>query len=332
MPFDNRGGIRITTIHAIETNGLRKSFGKLEVLKGIDLQVRQGSVYALLGPNGAGKTTIVNILSTLMRADSGQARVFGHDVSREPDAVRNRIGLTGQFASVDEELSGRNNLYLFAKLLGYASRPARARAELLLEAFGLAEAGDRPSSQYSGGMKRRLDIAAAMLAMPDLLFLDEPTTGLDPRSRNEVWSIVRALVAQGTTVLLTTQYLDEADRLADRLAVIDEGTVIAEGTAAELKKSVGSGTVHVRLNDPARREEAARIVKAVLGETARLDDDPAALSATARSNALAGEALAALVRAGIETEQFSVGLPSLDDVFLSLTGKKTGNDKEASAS
>lgn len=306
---------------AIEAQGIRKSFGSTEVLKGIDLQVERGTVYALLGPNGAGKTTLVHILSTLLRPDGGSAVVFGLDVVRDGDAVRSRIGLTGQFAAVDESLTGRENLILFGWLLGYGKREASVRAEEWLDVFGLTEAAGRPAGTYSGGMRRRLDIAAAMLVKPDLLFLDEPTTGLDPRSRNEVWDIIRALTEQGTTVLLTTQYLEEADRLSDRIAVLNEGVVIAEGTPAELKASVGSGTIRLQLARKEQRGEAEAVLQRVLGIPARSDSDPAVLTAPAPDPKLAAQALLELTHSGIEVDQFSLGQPSLDEVFLALTGR-----------
>lgn len=227
---------------AIETAGLVKTFGETRAVDGVDLTVPTGTVYGVLGPNGAGKTTTVKMLATLLRPDGGEARVFGHDVVRDADAVRSRVSLTGQYASVDEDLTGTENLILLGRLLGHRKVTARERAAQLLEAFGLTEAAGKQVKHYSGGMRRRIDIAASILNTPDLLFLDEPTTGLDPRSRNQVWDIVRAVVAQGTTVLLTTQYLDEADQLASRIAVIDKGRVIAEGTKGELKASVGAGS------------------------------------------------------------------------------------------
>src|ERR687889_1884456 len=245
---------------AIEASGLVKSFGDNRAVDGVDLTVPAGTVYGVLGPNGAGKTTVVRMLATLLRPDGGSARVLGHDVVREADAVRSRVSLTGQFASVDEDLTGLENLVLIARLLGYSRKHSRVRASELLDAFSLAEAADRQVKKYSGGMRRRLDIAASIVVTPDLMFLDEPTAGLDPRSRNQVWDIVRALVAGGTTVLLTTQYLDEADQLADGIAVIDHGKVIAEGTPGQLKASVGSGALHVRLLDPQQRAEAERVL------------------------------------------------------------------------
>ena len=253
--------------------------------------------------------------------------MFGHDVVREADAVRGRVSLTGQFASVDEDLTGLENLVLIARLLGSLAqaRPGREPSELL-DAFGLAEAAGRQVKKYSGGMRRRLDIAASIVVTPDLIFLDEPTTGLDPRSRNQVWDIVRALVAGGTTVLLTTQYLDEADQLADRIAVIDHGRVIAEGTPGELKASVGSGALHVRLRDPEQRPEAERRAGAALGVSVHLESDPAALSARVSDPERVAQALAELARAGVAVTDFSLGQPSLDEVFLALTGHPAEDD------
>jgi len=313
---------------AIETAGLIKTFGANRAVDGVDLTVPPGTVYGLLGPNGAGKTTVVRMLATLLRPDGGTARVFGHDVVREADAVRSRVSLTGQYASVDEDLTGAENLVLLARLLGYSQAQARERATQLLAAFGLTEAADRQVKKYSGGMRRRIDIGASILSTPDLLFLDEPTTGLDPRSRNQVWDIVRIVVANGTTVLLTTQYLDEADQLANRIAVIDHGRVIAEGTPGELKASVGAGTVHVRLRDAAQRPAAQRVLAEVLGTTVQQDSDPVALTARAEAGGsdrgaaeLASQALARLTEAGIVVDDFSLGQPSLDEVFLALTDK-----------
>ncbi|MFD6972927.1 ATP-binding cassette domain-containing protein [Streptomyces sp. NPDC059949] len=308
--------------HAIETVGLVKVFGDNRAVDGVDLKVPEGTVYGVLGPNGAGKTTVVKMLATLLRPDGGEARVFGKDVTRDPDAVRSRVSLTGQYASVDEDLTGTENLVLLARLLGHSRPASRERAAQLLEAFGLSAAAGRQVKQYSGGMRRRIDIAASILNTPDLLFLDEPTTGLDPRSRNQVWEIVRAVVAQGTTVLLTTQYLDEADQLASRIAVIDHGKVIAEGTKGELKASVGSGSVHVRLRDPAQRAEAVRLLAAVLDEPVAPDPDPVALTVRVDDARAAAAALAELAGAGIVVDTFALGQPSLDEVFLALTDEK----------
>ncbi|GAA2449446.1 ATP-binding cassette domain-containing protein [Streptomyces macrosporus] len=322
---------------AIETSGLVKVFGETRAVDGVDLAVPAGTVYGVLGPNGAGKTTTVKMLATLLRPDGGEARVFGHDVLREADAVRGRVSLTGQYASVDEDLTGTENLVLLGRLLGHRKHAARERAAQLLDAFGLSEAADKQVKNYSGGMRRRIDIAASILNTPDLLFLDEPTTGLDPRSRNQVWDIVRAVVAQGTTVLLTTQYLDEADQLASRIAVIDKGRVIAEGTKGELKASVGAGAVHLRLRDAARRPEAERLLARVLDAQVQLDPDPVALTARVGTDGdgrgaaeQASRALAELARSGITVDTFALGQPSLDEVFLALTDRPAPHttDKE----
>ncbi|SFP53241.1 ABC-2 type transport system ATP-binding protein [Geodermatophilus dictyosporus] len=306
---------------AIETVGLVKRFGSTVAVDGVDLRIPVGGVHGFLGPNGAGKTTTIRVLATLLRPDGGSARVFGHDVVTDADAVRARVSLTGQFASLDEDLTGAENLLLLARLLGYSRASARTRADQLLSAFGLTAAAGRQVKQYSGGMRRRIDIAASIVVRPDLVFLDEPTTGLDPRSRNQVWDVVRALVAGGTTVLLTTQYLDEADQLADRISVIDTGRVIAEGTPGELKASVGSGTLHVRVLDPARRPEARQLLERVLGVPVTEDGDPAALTARVPDGAPTARALTALEEAGLPLAQFALGQPSLDEVFLALTGR-----------
>ncbi len=305
---------------AIEARGLVKCYGSNRAVDGIDLEVRRGTIFGLLGPNGAGKTTLVRLLSTLLRPDGGSARILGIDLVAEPELVRRQISLTGQFASVDEDLAGTENLVLLARLLGFSRAAARERARELLRAFDLADASDRQVKAYSGGMRRRLDIAASLIRRPELLFLDEPTTGLDPRSRAQVWATIRELVAEGTTVLLTTQYLDEADQLADRIAVVDHGRVIAEGTSAELKASVGSGVLHVRLGDPAQREAARVLLVEQLGACFPSAVDPRALSAKLADPARAAPALAALQRAGIVLSDFSLGRPSLDEVFFTLTG------------
>jgi ABC-2 type transport system ATP-binding protein len=305
---------------AIEASGLEKSFGETRAVRGVDLAVRRGSVYGVLGPNGAGKTTTVRMLATLLRPDAGEARVLGHDIVDDADAVRAAVSLTGQLASVDEDLTGRENLILISRLLGLKRGAAKSRAAELLEAFGLADAAGRLVKNYSGGMRRRLDIAASLVVTPELMFLDEPTTGLDPRSRNQVWDIVRALAAGGTTILLCTQYLDEADQLAEGIAVIDQGKVIAEGTPAQLKASVGSGALHIRLLDPDRRDEAARVVTETLGAEVHLEPDPSALSVSCADADRAAEAVGALSRAEIAVANFSLGQPSLDEVFMALTG------------
>src|SRR5688572_32418796 len=306
---------------AIDASGLVKTFGEVRAVDGVDLAVRRGSVYGVLGPNGAGKTTTIRMLATLLTPDAGTARVLGHDVVEEAHAVRSRVSLTGQFASVDEELTGRENLILLARLLGYTRAQAKVRADELLEAFDLTDAAGRQVETYSGGMRRKLDIAGSIIVTPDLMFLDEPTTGLDPRSRNQVWDIVRALVSQGTTVLLTTQYLDEADQLADRIAVIDHGKVIAEGTSGELKASVGSGALHVRLRDPERRDEGERLLSRTLGVPVYLESDPAALSARVSDPERVARALTELSHADVAVAEFALGQPSLDEVFLALTGR-----------
>jgi len=305
---------------AIEAAGLVKSFGTTRAVDGVDLAVPQGSVFGVLGPNGAGKTTTIRMLATLLRPDAGQALVLGHDVVREADQVRSRVALTGQFASVDEDLTGAENLVLLARLFGWSRAAARERTAELLTAFGLSDAASRQVKRYSGGMRRRIDIAASLVVTPDLIFLDEPTTGLDPRSRNQVWDIVRALVAQGTTVLLTTQYLDEADQLADRIAVIDTGRVIAEGTSGQLKASVGTGALHVRLLDPDQRAHAAAVLAAALSAPVEAASDPAVLTARVADPAPVARALADLGAAGVVVAGFSLGQPSLDEVFLALTG------------
>ena len=306
---------------AIETSGLVKTFGATRALDGVDLSIREGSVYGLLGPNGAGKTTAIRILATLLRPDAGSASVLGHDVVRDADAVRQKVSLTGQYASVDEDLTGHENLVLVGRLLGLSWRGARARSAELLEAFGLDDAAGRQVQTYSGGMRRRIDIAASLVAIPEVLFLDEPTTGLDPRSRSQVWELVRRIAAEGTTVLLTTQYLDEADRLAERLAVVDHGRVIAEGTSRELKASVGASTLHVRLASADQSPLAQDLVRRVLGDGLLPSADATQLAARLEHAGQAAAVLSALSTSGVEVSEFSVGNPSLDEVFLALTGR-----------
>jgi ABC-2 type transport system ATP-binding protein len=312
---------------AVEANGLGKSFGETRAVDGVDLAVRRGSVYGVLGPNGAGKTTTIRMLATLLRPDAGSARVLGHDIVDDADAVRGAVSLTGQLASVDEDLTGRENLILIGRLLGLPRADAKARATELLDAFGLTEAAGKLVKNFSGGMRRRLDIAASIVVTPELMFLDEPTTGLDPRSRNQVWDIIRALVAGGTTILLCTQYLEEADQLADGIAVIDHGKVIAEGTPGQLKASVGSGALHVRLLDPEQRPQAEELLTRELGSV-HLEPDPAALSVQCADADRGAEAVADLSRSGVGVAAFSLGQPSLDEVFLALTGRPAEDQEE----
>jgi ABC-2 type transport system ATP-binding protein len=307
----------------IETSRLVKVFGETRALDGLDLAVPRGSVHCLLGPNGAGKTTTIKIMATLLRPDSGTARVLGHDVVRERHAIRRRIGLTGQVTSVDEELTGLQNLILAARLQGMPHLAARARAQELLAAFGLAEDGNRLLGTYSIGQRRRVDIAASLVVTPDLLFLDEPTTGLDPRSRSEVWSIVRSLVAEGGTVLLTTQYLDEADQLSDHITLIDHGRVVAEGTPAELKSGLARGVLNVGLRDPDQRPVAESILARSLGAPVRHDAGAARLSIPAPDSEHAARALGELTRHGVQISHFALDQPSLDEVFFALTGHST---------
>ncbi|WP_214406873.1 ATP-binding cassette domain-containing protein [Pseudonocardia lacus] len=313
----------------IDVTGLRKTFGSTTALAGIDLAARRGQVLGLLGPNGSGKTTTVRILSTLLRPDSGTATVLGHDVVAEPQAVRSRIGLTGQYAAVDEALSGTNNLLLVARLLDLPRSQARRRAAELLDRFELTEAAGRRVRTYSGGMRRRLDLAASLIGRPDVLFLDEPTTGLDPRHRNEVWDSVRELAADGVTVLLTTQYLEEADQLADDLVVLDRGRVIAAGTAASLKSEVGGTRLHIR---PLDRADLTRVT-ALVGELApgaeQIVGSGGELVVAAAGPALLYRVGARLDEAGVAVAELGLRLPSLDDVFLTLTGHRaeTGTDQ-----
>jgi ABC-2 type transport system ATP-binding protein len=304
---------------AIEATGLVKSFGETRAVDGVDLAVRRGAVYGVLGPNGAGKTTTIRMLATLLHPDAGNARVLGHDIVTEAEAVRAVVSLTGQLASVDEDLTGRENLILLGRLLGMRPPAAKERAGELLDAFGLAESATKLVKHYSGGLRRRLDIAASIVVTPELMFLDEPTTGLDPRSRNQVWDIVRALVAEGTTILLCTQYLEEADQLCEGIAVIDRGKVIAEGTPGQLKASVGSATLHIRLLDPQQRPEAAQVLDRHLGAVTE-ESDPAALSAACPDAGRGADVVADLVRAGVGIAAFSLGQPSLDEVFMAITG------------
>ena len=307
--------------YAIEAHGLVKRFGKTLAVDGVDLAVSPGMVLGLLGPNGAGKTTVVRMLATLLRPDAGSAKVCGADVVHQADRVRELIGLTGQYAAVDEDLTGFENLLLIGRLLEIPKADAKRRASGLLERFDLADAGARSVKTYSGGMRRRLDLAASLIQRPQVLFLDEPTTGLDPRSRGEVWVMIRALVAEGTTVLLTTQYLDEADRLAGEIAVIDHGQVIATGTAAELKAKAGRQTLDIRPADPADLHAVAEIVTAVVGTApARSDEDPGLLSVPVDDAVALPGVVSRLQAEQIEVTEFALRLASLDEVFMALTG------------
>jgi ABC-2 type transport system ATP-binding protein len=314
---------------AITATGLRKSYGDQLVLNGLDLTVTAGTVFALLGPNGAGKTTTVRILSTLIEADGGQARVGGHDLAQDPGGVRASIGVTGQFSAVDGLLTGRENLILMADLHHLGRAEGRRRADALLERFDLVEAAKKPISTYSGGMRRRLDLAMTLIANPRLIFLDEPTTGLDPRSRRELWEIIRGLVADGVTIFLTTQYLEEAEQLADRIAVLDQGKLVAEGTAAELKRLIPGGHIRLRFADAPRLEAAARIL-----EVTSRDDDALTLQIPSDGGVASLQSLLDQLKAeAISVEELSVHTPDLDDVFLALTGKRNNpaTDKEISA-
>jgi oleandomycin transport system ATP-binding protein len=308
------------TSSAIEAEGLVRTFGKVRALDGIDLVAREGTVFGLLGPNGAGKTTAIRVLSTLLRPDAGRAVVGGYDVVHEPAKVRGLIGLTGQYAAVDELLSGQDNLYMIGRLLGWRKADARARAAELLEAFDLSDAATKYVKQYSGGMRRRLDLAASLVGRPKLLYLDEPTTGLDPRSRTELWGMIRTLVAEGTTVLLTTQYLEEADRLADEIVVIDHGRVIAAGTPQDLKTRVGGQVLQARPVDPADLEKTEQILSgfAAAGEHAYREGD--AIAVTISDRTALGQAVRRLDDAGVVIDDLSLRRPSLDEVFLVITG------------
>ncbi|TAA71675.1 ATP-binding cassette domain-containing protein [Planococcus salinarum] len=312
---------------AIEATALVKVFGKHRAVDGVDLAVRKGTVYGFLGPNGAGKTTVIRVLATLLKPDGGSASIFGHDLGTEGDEIRSRISLTGQYASLDEDLTGMENLVMMAKLMGYRRSEAKVRAGELLHAFGLEEAAKRQVKNYSGGMRRRIDIAASLVVTPDLLFLDEPPAGLDPRSRNQVWDIIRALVSGGTTVMLTTQYLEEADQLADRIAVINKGKIIAEGTSSELKASVSTGTLNIQLADAADRPQAMRIMEDKLAVAVHSSSDAASLTAQINDSFRVADALAELARQKIAVSDFSFGRPSLDEVFLTLTGHAATEDE-----
>ncbi|QIK61922.1 ATP-binding cassette domain-containing protein [Leucobacter viscericola] len=315
---------------AVEAEGLVKVFGQNRAVDGVDLQVKTGSVYGVLGPNGAGKTTTINMLATLLRPDGGTGRIFGHDVVKEPQVVRQLIGVTGQFASVDETLSATENLMIFSRLLGLSRAEAKAKAADLLERFGLSEAAKRPLKNFSGGMRRRLDLAASLIAQPPLIFLDEPTTGLDPRTRGQMWDTIRELVSTGSTVVLTTQYLDEADQLADRIAVIDHGRVVAEGTPDSLKASVGTSSLQLRISDPADTTSTLNAIEQVLGVRGTVSPEAARITAPMSDPDRVTDLLITLRSAGIQLTEMSVQKPTLDEVFLALTGHDAGENDEAS--
>ncbi|MGP4019523.1 ATP-binding cassette domain-containing protein [Saccharopolyspora sp. 5N708] len=311
---------------AIQAEGLVKRFGSTTALAGVDLAAPTGTILGVLGPNGAGKTTAVRILATLLRPDAGRATIAGYDVLRQPVAVRSRIGLTGQYASVDEELTGLENLVLIGRLLEMPRGDARTRAAELLDRFGLTEAGGRATKTYSGGMRRRLDLAASLVGRPEILYLDEPTTGLDPRSRNQVWDMVRTLSAEGVTVLLTTQYLEEADQLADRISVIDHGRVVADGRADELKRRVGGQTLQVRPTDLANVTAVRRILAELTGTEPTTRDDSGLLTTSVDDPVLLSTLVRRLDDAGITADELALRLPSLDEVFLAITGKAVEED------
>jgi daunorubicin/doxorubicin transport system ATP-binding protein len=313
---------------AVHATGLVKAFGDLRAVDGIDLDVRRGEIYGVLGPNGAGKTTVLRMLATLLPIDGGQASIFGVDVQRQPHMIRQLLGVTGQYASVDENLTARENLWLFARLQGLPGGKARSTTTELLEQFGLQDAADKPISQYSGGMRRRLDLAASLITRPPLIFLDEPTTGLDPRTRGQMWDTIRELVADGCTVLLTTQYLDEADQLADRIAVIDRGQKVAEGTPDELKTSVGSSTLQLRLADRDDVQTAASVVRRLLPDEPVLTPESGGMNVPLTDPDQAADILIALRQTGISVASLSVQKPTLDEVFMALTGH--GTDDPAS--
>jgi ABC-2 type transport system ATP-binding protein len=317
------------TTPAVRAEGLVKTFGDQRAVDQVDLEVRRGQVFGVLGPNGAGKTTMLKMLATLLPIDGGRAEIFGHDVRREPHVVRQLLGVTGQYASVDENLTATENLMLFARLQGVAKPTARATAASLLEQFDLTEAASKPISAFSGGMRRRLDLAASLITRPPLIFLDEPTTGLDPRTRGQMWETIRDLVANGCTVLLTSQYLDEADQLADRIAVIDRGVKVAEGTPDELKSSVGRTTLTLSLTDREQIAEAAEVAERVVGEQPSFSPEARRLSLPLQRSDQAVDVLVSLRERGIAIDSVNVQKPSLDEVFFALTGHDTGQDTSA---
>src|SRR6187455_452209 len=305
---------------AIEAHGLVKAFGDQRAVDGIDLKVETGIVYGVLGPNGAGKTTTIRMLATLLGIDEGEAKIFGYDVVHDAHRVRQLIGVTGQYASVDETLSARENLDIFCRLHGLTGKAIRAKSDELLESFALTDAANKPLQKFSGGMRRRLDLAASLIARPPLIFLDEPTTGLDPRTRAQMWDTIRELVQAGSTVLLTTQYLDEADQLADRIAVIDTGRVVAEGTSDDLKALVGTSALQLTLADTADADAASALVARVTGSTPTLSPESRRINAPLSDTAVVTDVLVALRKSGIDVTELSLQKPSLDEVFLTITG------------
>ncbi|SDN44077.1 ABC-2 type transport system ATP-binding protein [Fictibacillus solisalsi] len=310
---------------AVEAHGLVKVFGDNRAVDGVDLNVRAGSIYGVLGPNGAGKTTTIRMLATLLKADAGSAKIFGYDVAKDPQIVRQLIGVTGQYASVDESLSATENLVIFSRLLGLSRAESKRKAKELLEEFGLTEAAKRPLKHFSGGMRRRLDLAASLIAQPPLIFLDEPTTGLDPRTRNQMWDTIRRLVKEGSTVLLTTQYLQEADELADRIAVIDHGRVVAEGTVNDLKESVGTSSLHLSIQNEQSLSNARLIVERVLNVQSAVTAEGGKITAPMADADRVTDLLITLREAGIKLEELSVQKPTLDEVFLSITGQNAAS-------
>jgi ABC-2 type transport system ATP-binding protein len=316
---------------AVSAHGLVKTFGKpggeqSKAVDGIDLEVRQGEIFGVLGPNGAGKTTMLKMLATMLTIDAGSAEIFGVDVAKEPHRIRQLLGVTGQYASVDENLTATENLWLFARLQGVSSKEAKQTAARLLGQFALEEAASKQISQFSGGMRRRLDLAASLITRPPLIFLDEPTTGLDPRTRGQMWDTIRGLVADGSTILLTTQYLDEADQLADRIAVIDRGVKVAEGTPDELKSSVGNSTLQLQLGAGADQALALDVVRRVVGEEPVLTPESGRMNVALAEADRAADVLIGLRQAGVSITSVNVDKPTLDEVFLALTGHDTGAD------
>jgi oleandomycin transport system ATP-binding protein len=316
------------TTSAVEAEGLVKTFGEVRAVDGVDLVAREGTVFGLLGPNGAGKTTAIRVLSTLLRPDAGRASVGGYDVVKQPREVRSLIGLTGQYAAVDELLSGHENLYMIGRLLGFSASQARARAHELLDDFDLSDAATKTVKAYSGGMRRRLDLAASLVGRPRFLYLDEPTTGLDPRSRNDLWDMIRALVAEGTTVLLTTQYLEEADRLADEVVVIDHGKVIAAGTPQQLKTRVGGQVLQVRPLEPSDVEATERILHDFSATDECAHTEGGLVSVSIEDRTALGQVVRRLDEAGIAVDDLSLRRPSLDEVFLAVTGHLAEEEPE----